>query len=88
MIETKSNAPNYSFEGEWSFVKDLIKASENADAVVILTEWTEYFNLNWKLISKNMRQPAWIFDARSVLKEEKVRDCNLNVWRIGDGSKN
>ena len=38
-----------------------------------------------KFISKGMRSPAWIFDARSILDPEKVKECELNFWRIGDG---
>ena len=28
---------------------------DNSDAVVILTEWDEYSNLNWNYISNKMR---------------------------------
>ena len=33
-----------------------------------------------------MRSPAWVFDARSTLLPEKVKEAGLNYWRIGDGS--
>ena len=57
-----------------------------ADASIILTEWKEYENIDWHLAKKIMRSPSWIFDARSILITEKVRDAGLNLWRIGDGS--
>ena len=33
-----------------------------------------------------MIQPAWIFDSRSILDSEKVKNAELNLWRVGDGS--
>ncbi len=75
-----------SLEGNWCFIENINKASEDADAILILTEWGEYFEIDWASISRRMRKPAWIFDARSVLKNEKINNNNLNMWRIGDGS--
>ena len=76
-----------SFEGNWCFIENINKASEDADAILILTEWGEYFEIDWASISRRMRKPAWIFDARSVLKNEKIINNNFNMWRIGDGSE-
>ena len=33
-----------------------------------------------------MRQPAWIFDARSIIAPDILKSYNLKFWRIGDGS--
>ena len=33
-----------------------------------------------------MRHPAWVFDARSIVNPKDVRNANLNLWRVGDGS--
>ena len=57
----------------------------NADAVLVLTEWEDYSNINWDKVSKIMRKPAWIFDARSIIEPSKVIKTGLNFWRIGDG---
>ena len=74
-----------SIVSKWHFEKDLYKCAENADAVVVLTEWKEYSKINWDLIAQKMRSPSWVFDARSILLPEKVKDSGLNFWRIGDG---
>ena len=86
LINLKNNGTSL-LEGNWCFINDLNKASENADAILILTEWEIYFKIDWTLVSKKMRNPAWIFDARSVLKDKKIKNNNLNIWRIGDGSE-
>lgn len=74
-----------SFEGEWCEVNDINSSSKGADAIVVLTEWDEYAKINWKEISKKMRKPSWIFDARSIISPQEVIEQELNLWRIGDG---
>ena len=54
-----------------------------ADAVIILTEWHEYSQIKWELFSKIMRKPAWIFDTRSILKIEEVKENGINIWQVG-----
>ena len=76
----------YSAEGEWFFSDSIEFALNGADAAIILTEWEEYGKLDWDKISKLMRSPAWVFDARSTLLPEQVKEAGLNYWRIGDGS--
>ena len=73
-------------EGEWCFVDNILESFNDADAIVILTEWGDYFKIDWRKASYMMRQPAWIFDIRSVLSRENFPNSNLNVWRLGDGS--
>ena len=71
--------------GNWFFATNIQDIFPNSDAILILTEWEEYANIDWKNISKKMRSPAWIFDARSILNPSKIKNTNLNLWRIGDG---
>ncbi len=80
-IKDKNN-----FEASWCFKDNIHEAAKNSDAILVLTEWIEYTQINWFEISKIMRKPSWVFDARSILVPEKVREANLNLWRIGDGS--
>ena len=62
-----------------------IEIFDNAHAVLILTEWEEYKNIDWINVSKKMVKPSWIFDARSIVEPRKVKEANLNFWRVGDG---
>ena len=73
------------FEGEWCSIDNIISSSEGSDAIVVLTEWEEYSKINWREISKKMRKPSWIFDARSIISPTEVIEQELNFWRIGDG---
>ena len=74
-------------EGNWCFEKDIYKGLENADAVVVLTEWNEYSHINWEIASNKLRKPGCVFDARSILNKEEVIKNDLKLWRIGDGYK-
>ncbi len=72
-------------EGEWSFHQNIYDATVGTDAVIVLTEWTEYRKINWKKVSKIMRNPAWVFDARSITNKKEIKKEGINFWRIGDG---
>ena len=74
-------------EGNWFFVNNHLDAFDNVDAIIILTEWDIYKEIDWNTISKKMRKPGWVFDARSITKKETIRAAGLNVWRLGDGVK-
>ena len=86
MKEFSASEDQSLFEGKWQFEKNIKSASKNSDAIVVLTEWKEYAEIDWRLISKSMRSPGWVFDARSILMPSKVLDSGLNLWRIGNGA--
>ena len=69
-----------------SFSEEIENGFFLADAVVVLTEWSLYSEINWIEMSKKMRAPAWVFDARSIINQSEVKKAKLNFWRIGDGS--
>ena len=78
---------NYSnYDGNWCTTQNILSACQGADAVIVLTEWYEYSELNWQEISSKLRKPAWVFDARSIIPPKKIKGLNFNFWRIGDGS--
>ena len=59
---------------------------DNLDAVVVLTEWEIYSNLDWEEASKKMKSPGWVFDSRLIVDEEKVINSGLSFWRVGVGT--
>ncbi len=56
------------------------------DALVILTEWEEYSNINWSVAVNLMKSPGWVFDSRSIVDPKKILENGLNLWRMGDGT--
>ena len=71
------------FSGTWEFSNNFDSAFDHADAVVVLTDWPEYKKLQWQLICKRMRKPAWVFDTRSVVDDEAIKNIGLNIWKLG-----
>jgi UDPglucose 6-dehydrogenase len=47
------------------------QVAEACDAIVMLTEWNEYRDLDWEALAKSMRN-ALILDGRHVLDREKL----------------
>ncbi|MBM5816493.1 MAG: nucleotide sugar dehydrogenase [Cyanobacteria bacterium K_Offshore_surface_m2_239] len=72
-------------EGTWTHEASPLEAARGADAVLILTEWKDYRQLDWQALHAVMRRPAWLFDARAVADPVAARASGLNVWRVGEG---
>ena len=71
--------------GSWIYCGSIIESTNNSDAIVILTEWDDFKKLNWELISKRMRSPAWVFDTRSISNANDAKKFGINVWILGSG---
>ncbi len=69
--------------GKWAFVTDIYDASAGADAVILITDWDKYKNLNWEKISSLLRKPSWIFDTRGIISDDLLQKINSNFWQVG-----
>ncbi len=83
--ESQIAADLASGEGTWQSVDSPVEAVVQADAVLILTEWDSFADLNWQQLVALMRKPAWLFDARSIADLSAASAAGLNIWRIGCG---
>ena len=72
-------------EGNWQLVDSVEAAAEGADALVLLTEWQQFAQINWPEVAALMRQPAWLFDSRAKADGAAARAAGLNVWTLGEG---
>ena len=59
------------------------EACKGAHAVAVLTEWDEFVNYDWQKIYDNMLKPAQVFDGRSILDKEKLREIGFRVYTVG-----
>ncbi len=71
--------------GKWTYEESIFSAANEADAIVILTEWNEFKNMDWKKISIIMRRPSWVFDTRLISDLEDNNLFGINIWKIGYG---
>ena len=83
--EPASQADRLSGIGSWAEAGSVEDAVMGADAVLILTEWQHYRDLNWQALAAQMRKPAWVFDARAVADPAQIKAAGLSLWRVGDG---
>ncbi len=70
-------------KGDIEFESDPYKAAKGAHAVVILTEWDSYKDLDYKKIFNGMEKPAFIFDGRNILDHQALYEIGFNVVPIG-----
>ena len=83
--EPASQVDRLSGSGSWARANSVEDAALGADAVLVLTEWQQYRDLNWQALATRMRKPAWVFDARAVADPAQIKAAGLNLWRVGDG---
>ncbi len=65
-----------------SFADSPLDAVAGADAVVLVTEWSEFMNLDWKLVAEAMRGDL-VIDGRNALDPDAVRAAGLLYEGIG-----
>ncbi len=70
-------------------IGDVVKYSENqyealddADALIVITEWSEYRNPSWKVMEKMLKEKV-IFDGRNIYEPEDMKIWNWTYYSIG-----
>jgi UDPglucose 6-dehydrogenase len=66
------------------FADDELSTVEGADAVVLVTEWDQFRNLDWNAIGKAMRGDV-VVDGRNALDADAVRGAGLRYEGVGRG---
>ena len=59
-----------------------VEAVQDADALVIMTEWKNYHRPNWDEILGAMKSPT-VFDGRNLYEPERMRDRGVRYYSIG-----
>jgi UDPglucose 6-dehydrogenase len=70
-----------------SYHENVYDAVKDAHAVVIITHWDEFKNLDYQKIYNSMQKPAFLFDGRTYLDHEILYKIGFNVFAIGKSSK-
>ncbi|MEJ2684868.1 MAG: UDP-glucose/GDP-mannose dehydrogenase family protein [Candidatus Sulfobium sp.] len=64
------------------YAVDAYDCVKGADAVVIVTEWNEFRNLEMARIRKSMKTP-YFFDLRNIYESEKMKKLGFNYFSVG-----
>jgi len=62
---------------------DPYKAAKDADAIILLTDWAEYKDLDYQRLYAGMRKPAFVFDGRNLLDHAALRAIGFEVKAMG-----
>ena len=71
-------------------IKNMVKVHDNpynamkdSHGIAILTEWDEFESYDWRKIYNEMMKPAFLFDGRNILSEDKMSEIGFNMFSIG-----
>lgn len=70
------------FGNRISYCKDKYEAVEDADALLLVTEWQEFRMPDWSAIKRLMRTPA-VFDGRNIYNPEELEGKGFYYTCIG-----
>lgn len=69
---------------EFVFCVDPYQVAKNSDALVIMTDWPEFRELDFNLIKSTMKKPVLI-DARNMLDRERLVAKGFLYFGVGTG---
>jgi UDPglucose 6-dehydrogenase len=64
------------------YAHDQYDALVDADALLLVTEWNEFRTLNYKVISRLLKNNL-IFDGRNLYEPSEMKDFGFNYYSIG-----
>ena len=79
--EAMDNISNI-YNGKIKFAKGTYNALENADALVIMTEWNEFRKPDFSRVKALLKKPV-IFDGRNLYDLEKMAELHFTYYSIG-----
>ena len=65
-----------------TYQKNAYEVAEKADALVVVTEWNEFQQLDLKKIFESMRHP-FLFDGRNIYEPGKVKKLGFKYQGVG-----
>ncbi|WP_139489113.1 UDP-glucose dehydrogenase family protein [Brevibacillus dissolubilis] len=65
-----------------TYAADAYAAAEEADVIILVTEWKEYVRLDWSRVLRVMRGP-YLFDGRNALPERELTAMGFHYIGIG-----
>jgi UDPglucose 6-dehydrogenase len=71
---------------EITYCSDLYQAAEGAEAILLLTEWSEFLTADWGRLSTLVERPV-VLDGRNALRREEVIANGFQYLGIGGVSE-
>jgi UDPglucose 6-dehydrogenase len=67
-----------------TYCPDAYAVAEGADALILVTEWNEFRQLDMGRMARTMRQPM-LFDARNIYDPVQMKELGFRYRGIGRG---
>lgn len=67
-----------------TFTATAYDVAKDADALLLVTEWNEFKQLDWHRIKRYMRQPV-VIDGRNLYDPREMRSLGFIYWGVGRG---
>ncbi len=80
--EAMENVKKYHPDLTITFAKDMYAALQDADALIIVTEWSEFRTPDFEKVRQHLRSPV-IFDGRNLYDLEEMRNLNFDYISVG-----
>ena len=74
----------HDVDGELTYCRKSYEAVEDADGLVLVTEWNEFREPDFEKIHELLREPV-IFDGRNIYNPDKLRKLGFTYFGVGRG---
>lgn len=64
------------------YAEEMYEVAEGADALIIMTEWNKFRNLDWERMKTLLRMPV-VFDLRNVYEPGKMKEKGFDYYCVG-----
>ncbi|GMR23700.1 MAG: UDP-glucose/GDP-mannose dehydrogenase family protein [Acidobacteriota bacterium] len=71
-------------DGELTYCRKSYEALEDADGLVLVTEWSEFREPDFERIRDLLREPV-VFDGRNIYNPDKLRKLGFTYFGVGRG---
>jgi UDPglucose 6-dehydrogenase len=82
--DPKASAEEVAMHKEFEFCGDAYAVAKNSSALVLVTEWLEFKNLDFARIKSLMKKPVFI-DAKNMLDDEQMIEHGFIYLGVGRG---
>ena len=71
-----------NLEGSITYATEMYECLNQADALVIATEWNQFINANFVKVKEKLKNPI-IFDGRNLLSKKTLEKIGFKYYNIG-----
>ena len=72
----------HSLKNSVYYAKDQYDAINNCDALLLVTEWSEFRSLNYEILEKLLKSKV-VFDGRNIYDSKEMKENGYKYFSIG-----